>query len=322
MRHDTLFYKIFPPPKFLTMPYAGLEIADDALRCIEYDTAPNGLVISKYASAAMPPGVIESGDIADEAKFVDELKKFVKDNKLSYVKVSLPEEKVYLFQTDIPSTEVKDITQHVEFKLEENVPISAADAVFYFDILPPTVTGNALRASVSVAPKKYVEKMLKILHELKLTPMAFEVMPKSIDRAVVPKGSDETYLIIHIMAKKVGTYIVSGGVVCFSSTMTGGPLSDGDAKNYDAKNLAQEIHRINSYWQTRPDTHSHIHEVLLVGKYADVVEKKLTQQMSESLPPLHLCQVWRNAFDIDTYVPPLTSEESMEFVVAAGLALP
>lgn len=324
MRHDAPFFRLFPPPKFLTMPHAGLEISDDYLRCIKYEITPHGLTVSHYAKAEIPLNVIDSGEIKDEKRFTEILRKFVKDNKLSYVRVSLPEEKVYLFQTDIPSRDVKEITQHVEFKLEENVPLAAAEAVFYFDILPVGVTGNGLRASVSVASKNYVEKLLSILHGIGLIPMAFEVAPKSIAKAIIPNKSEETFLIVHMMNRKTGIYIVSGGVVCFSSTFSSGAKqnTNGEVKESEVDPVVKEIHRVHSYWATRADTVPNIKEVILVGSDVIRLEGAFRAHSKEGLPSVNVANVWVNAFDINKHIPAISHEESLEYAVAAGLALP
>jgi len=309
----------------LTIPHAGLEISDDAFRCIEYKRTVHGLEIAKYAETDVPPGLIDGGEVKDEKKFSELLHTFVHENKLTYVKVSLPEEKVYLFQMDIPSVDVRAVTQHVEFKLEENVPLSAVDSVFYFDILPAAVTGNLLRASVSVVPRSYVEKMISILHGMGLVPIAFEVAPKSLAKALVKKSVSDTYLIIHVMNRKTGTYIVSGGVVCFSSTLSWGTRQNPDgnkAENMDISALSKEIHRVYEYWATRPDAHSTISQIMLVGEDAQMVEEKFHRDPSHVAVPLASVDVWQNAFDIHNYIPNISREESLEYAVAAGLALP
>lgn len=325
MRHTSLFYRLFPPPKFLLMPHAGLEISDDALRCLEYKFSKKGLEIARYDKTDLPPGVIENGEVKDRDRFLKMLGDFVHKNHLSYVKVSLPEEKVYLFQIDIPSRDAKEITQHVEFKLEENVPLSAADSVFYFDVLPAVISGNVLRASVSVAAEKYVENMHGLLESFGLVPVAFEVAPKSIAKALVPKGSSETHLVVHVMNRKTGTYIVCGGVVCFSSTLAWGSRennADQKPDNLDVDLVAKEVRRVYDYWTTRPDAKAAIDAVILVGEDADVVEKNFKKAAVAGLPLIREVDVWQNAFDINKYVPPISREESLEYAVAAGLALP
>ena len=324
MVHSSVFFKLFPPPKFLTMPHAGLEISDDALRCISYSMTTHGLVISKCARLELPFGLIEGGDIKNEKQFTDILSSFTRTHKLSYVKVSLPEEKVYLFQVDIPNTNVHVIEQQVEFKLEENVPLSPSEAVFYFDILPASVTGGALRASVSVLSKTYVEGFTKALHTLGMTPLAFEIAAKSIARTAIPAGSEDTEMILHVMNRKTGIYIVCSGVVCFSSTIAWGSRSDDISKSPTDLNIGQlvkEVDRVHDYWTTRPHAPSAIAKIVVVGRDAPVIHTALSSPAIDRLPPISVADVWRNAFDVNTYIPPISRDESFEYGVAAGLAL-
>lgn len=320
MHHPSLFFRLFPPPKFLISPHAGLDISDDAIRMLEYGRTQKGLAVSKYDKEDIPAGLIDGGDFRDEKKFTELLSDFVRRNRLSHVKVSLPEEKVYLFQTDIPSTSTREITQNIEFKLEENVPLAAQDAVFYFDVLPRSVTGGALRASVSVAPKTYVENLIATLRSVGLTPVAFEVAPKSIAKAAVSADSEETSLVTHFMDKKTGIYIISGGVVCFSSTIGMSYNSEKGAE--DAGTLVKELNRVLAYWATRPDTHSNITEAIFVGRNAGLALQALKAHSIDGISSVSLARVWGNVFDVESYVPPIESDESLEYAVAAGLALP
>ncbi len=312
--HPSLFFKLFPPPKFLVMPHSGLEISDDALRLIEYRRGHTGLTISKHGSLELPDGLIDGGEIKDEKRFAGLLSDFAKKNNITYSKVSLPEEKAYLFQTDIPSNDVAAITQNVEFKLEENVPLQAIDAIFYFDILPASVTGGALRASVSVVPRAYVENMISFLREAGITPVAFEVAPKSIARSVVLPKSEDTLLVAHVMNNKTGIYIVSGGVVCFSSTiMTNG---------FDLKILNKEITKVNEYWNNRSDTHSLIARVVFVGHFDEKSKKTIESAFVDTELKVSIADVWSNILSAGVSSSPMPKIDSLEYVVAAGLALP
>lgn len=322
MASSSLFSKIFPPPAFLVMPHAGLDISDDAIRCIDYRRTAHGLIISKYATQELRPGLVDGGDIKDEKEFVSILKTFASANDLGDVKVSLPEEKAYLFQTEIPNTNFSSIAQNIEFKLDQNVPLSAADALFQFDIMPKAVSGEILRASVSVVPRTYVEHYMSLLHEAHLTPVAFEVTPKSIVAACTPKYEPGTRLIVHVMKKKTGLYIVSEGVVCFTSTIGWGSdeLSVAET-NPESSVLTIEINRVYSYWITRSDVHASISEIVVVGSKAEACELMLRNHGGEASSHSVLPDVWHNAFDINTYVPPITHTESLEYAIAAGLAL-
>lgn len=305
------------------MPHAGLDISDDAIRCIEYRRTYHGLVISKYATQELPEGLIDGGDVKDENQFISILTAFTDNNSLSYVKVSLPEEKAYLFQTDVPTANFSSIAQNIEFKLDQNVPLSAPDALFQFDIMPKAVTGGLLRASVSVIPRTYVEHYITLLRKSHLSPVAFEVVPKSIVAACTPFHSPGTHLVVHVMKKKTGLYIVSEGVVCFTSTITWGSddLAKTDQSKPDQVVLTTEINRVYSYWLTRGDIHTGITEIMIVGSHAGECELLLRNTASGVTSRSVIPDVWHNAFDVNQYVPPIARSDSLEYAIAAGLAL-
>ena len=320
--HTSTFFKLFPPPKFLLMRHAGLEISDDSIHCLEFSYTARGPRVSKFAGVDMPAGTIENGDIKDEKALAGALTDFEKKNGLSYVKVSVPEEKAYLFQTDVPDSDFEAIEQNIESKLEQNVPLSAQDAVFYFDLMPLSVTGGALRASVSVVPRAYIEHLSSLLNAVGMYPVAYEMVAKSIARAVVPGHSDETCMIIHIMDKKTGIDIAAAGVVCFTSTVGSGSGAP-DPKSGDAyiQALSKEINRVYGYWTSHESVHSPVSRIILVGKNASLYESKLQNVIVGAHIPVRIADVWQNVIDVDTYIPPVSKEMSLDFAVAIGLAI-
>jgi len=291
-------------------------MSDDAIRCLEYSGRAPNFKIAKYTSLELPNGLIDGGDIKDEKALGDILQKLDKEYKLLYAKVSIPEEKAYLFQTDISTTDRVAIAQNIEFKLEENVPLPASDAVFYFDILPMSVTGGKLRASVSVVPKVYVEKVVSLLRNAGISPMAFEVVPKSIARTIIPETEDSTVMIVHIMHKKTGVYIVSGGVVCFTSTVTWGSQTGGSIAL-----LTAEMEKIYAYWESHVTKTSRIVRIVIVGNGASKYEGDIGKSIKGTDIVVSVGNVWTNAFSVDSYVPPISKEDSLDYSVSAGLAM-
>jgi len=303
------------------MQHAGLDISDDAIHCIEYVRTPHGTHISKFASMDMPPDLVVGGDVKDEKALVSLLSKFDRDHDLSYVKVSIPEEKAYLFQTDVPSLDMKAVTQNIEFKLEENVPLAAADAVFYFDILPVAGSGGSLRASVSVVPKSHIENLIKLLGSSGIIPVAFEIAPKSVARAIIPADDASTVMIVHIMNRKTGIYVVTAGVVSFASTIPWGCCSAVDKKNDDVAMLAREVSRVYSYWMSHNQATSALCCLLLVGHDAVAYEVPLRSALGDLQISVLVADVWRTTLSLDAYIPPITRNNSFEYAVAAGLAI-
>lgn len=318
MRSSSVFFKLFPPPTFMLMPHAGLDISEDAIRCLAYTGVGQSRKVSLYGVEEMPPGIFEGGDIKDEKAFIAKLSEFGKKYNLSYVKVSVPEEKAYLFQTDVPSTVQAVIEQNIEFKLEENVPLSAQDAVFYFDLLPVSVTGGALKASVSVVPRSYVEKYMSIIEQAGLIPISFETVPKAIARSVIPTGSDTTRLIIHSMHKKTGLYIVCGNVINFAFTVQSGVSIEEKDKTASLATFRREIEKVRLYWLSHGNGKP-IDEAILVGKNALLLEEACKHLDGDVSLTVRVGDVWCNAININKHLPPINKGDSLEFAVAAGL---
>lgn len=319
------FFKLFPPPKYLNIPYAGIDISDDAIRCIEYSSNHHGYTLHRYGTRILKPGIVDSGYIKDEKALVQELSLLVKELKITTVKASLPEERMYLFKTEVPDANEDQIRQNIEFKLEENVPLSPADALFFFDRLPDAMNGDGKNMiSVSVAPRELVHSYLNALQASGLDVVSFEIQAKAIARAVVPKDSTETQLIVHVMNSKTGLYIVSSGVVCFTSTIPwGGQLIRGknlaDASD-DIFSLRHDIERVYTYWSEHGEGQP-IKSIIVSGHDAAVIS-----QISHLSPDpnilLQVAHVWQNAFSGDHYVPAIPFEDSLDYAISAGLALP
>lgn len=319
------FFKLFPPPKFLDIPYAGIDITDDAIRCIEYSSWRHGNHIHRFGSRALSPGIVDSGNIKDEKALTEAIASLAKEMKISIVKASLPEERMYLFKTDVPTTDEHQIRQNIEFKLEENVPLSPTDAVFFFDIIPAgQARSGKLSVSVSVAPRDLVNTYLKVFQAAGLSVVSFEIQAKALARAAVLHDSSDTQMIIHIMNKKTGLYVVCGGVVCFTSTISwgGGLIKNKQLQDAtdDIFSLRREIERVYSYWadhgEGRPIT-----TIILSGQDSIEISKIPHISPSQNLQ-IEIAQVWRNAFSSDHYIPPIPFEDSLDYAVAAGLALP
>ena len=206
-------FDLFPPPEFLAMSYAGLAISDNHIRCIQFSKNGSDLIVSKYTEKILPEGIVVSGVINNIPEMVTILKGIKKDLKLDYVKVSLPEEKGYLFTTKIPKIENKDIRSTIEFKMEENVPIPSNDLFFDYTIANPNDHQDHLNATVSAMPTVVVNRYIETLDTAELRVLSLEIESQAIARAVIPKEDSSTHLIVHFGKEKVGLYVAFHRVV-------------------------------------------------------------------------------------------------------------
>lgn len=354
------FHEFFPPPRFLEMPVVGLDISDSAVSALELVRHKGMFALGRFGRRALPEGSITGGYVNDKDAVVGELRKLKDELKLDFVNASLSEEKAYLFKTKIPRVARKEIRGALEFKLEENVPIPASDAIFDYTVIAQTGhrADKHLDVSVTVLPRKAVGVYVEILAAAKLVPLSFEIEAQAIARAVTAVGDRDTALVVNFGEHKTGLFIVSDEVVHFTSTVAIGGrhiteaiakyLSIGTAeavaikqehaafksrKNIDlffslmnaVSALKDEINKLSVYWSTHTDSAGeqgrNIAKIVLCGRDAGL--SGFSDYLSLSLQSrVEVANVWQNAFSLDEYIPPLPFDESLDYAAAVGLALP
>lgn len=311
-------FEIFPPPRFLDMPYAGVAISDHAVRCVSLERSGSQLRIASYRSVALPPGTVSDGVIENKNELIKVLAECKKALGLRAVKVTLPEERGYLFTTHIPRVHYNEVHGAIEFKIEENVPLPAAELLFDCVVAEEEADGQ-LGVVVSALPITLVDAYTEVITAAGLVPIALEVESEATAQAVLPHDAHGVSLIVSCSADKVGLYIVSDRVVRFTSTL---PLSADPASSADF--IAQEVAKVLSYWTNLKHN---------VGqKTAAVSAVYITgEKYDESIPaaintrtglPASFANVWTNVCDISKTVPVISFTESLAFAPAVGLALP
>ncbi len=315
----TQFLDIFPPPQFLNIPYAGLSISETAVRCIQFEKHGDRLDIVKYAERPIPPGAVLAGCINNVDEISHILETLKKDLNLNYVKVSLPEEKAYLFTTQIPIVAKKDVRNTIEFKLEENVPLSAKEIIFDYAVVSSADDADHLDVVVSALPANVIDVYVDTVRRAGLLPLSLEIESQAIIRALLPKRSTGSYLVVHFGYEKVGLYIVRDNIIHFTSTVnTKGESIDSPTF------LPSEINKLVKYWNNHAEANNYpnreIGQILLCGDdfNHDIVSFLATQTSI----PVALGNVWTNVCDVNETVPQISFEDSLRYASAIGLAIP
>src|SRR3989344_5704477 len=134
MKFNKIF-DAFPAPEILDIPFAGLSLSDSAIRCIQFGKKDGGLYVHKYTEKKLNSGVIVSGQINDKEGLIRVLQTIKNDLKLEYVRVSLPEEKAYLFTAKIPIVKPNEVISAIESKIEENVPVNPIELLYDYKLI-------------------------------------------------------------------------------------------------------------------------------------------------------------------------------------------
>ncbi len=359
----SVFYqlaKILPPPSFMSMPSVGVDISDTSMKYVSFRPSlrPDKFkLLDQWGDIDIPKDVLERGEIIEPKAMVDVLKEFKNQTKTEYIRVSLPEERAYIFETEIKkNVPVKELRSLLEFRLEENVPIAARDAFFDYEILADNNNENVATVVVAAYQRETILKYYDACLEAGLTPLSFEVEAQAMSRAVVPSSYLDTVMLLDFGKTRTGVGIVNNGVLLYTSTIDigGGQLSQvlrkvlgdlpeseltdiknnqglisggDDIKIYEAlistvSVIKDEIAVRMQYWHQKDKNRTirRIKKVVICGGSGNL--RGLPEYLTESLGVNCVrANVWENAFDTKLTIPPIEKRFSFGYATAIGLAL-
>jgi type IV pilus assembly protein PilM len=352
---NKFFFRIFPPPNFFVAPSFGLDISDESIKFVELIITKHGMRLGRYGERAIPPGVIESGKIKDSRKMEQILALLRKEEGVKSVRVSLPEEQVYLFQLRLEKAGLKNVREGIELALEEHVPIKAEEAIFDYDFVKEDA--QSMEVQVATIPRNIIENYLLIFKHSEVSVKSCELEAQAICRAVIKKGDEGTYMVVDFGKKRTGIFIVSGGIVMFTSTLDfgGTMLTNMIQKNFNitfeeaekmkyefglernAPNkeifsvllnsvsvLRDELVKHFLYWNTHKDeggkSNPLIKKIIFCGGDSNLIG--LADYISVSMrTPVEMANVWTNIVNTKNYIPEMSFRRALAFSTALGLAL-
>ena len=352
---NKLFFRIFPPPNFFVAPSFGLDISDESVKFVELLNTKHGIRVGRYGERAIPPGVIESGKIKDTKRMEEILSLLRKEEGVKSVRISLPEEQVYLFQLRLEKAGLKNVREGIELALEDHVPIKAEEAIFDYDMVAEGE--QSLEVQVATIPKNIIENYLLIFKHSGVDVKSCELEAQAICRAVVKKGDMGTYMVVDFGKKRTGIFIVSGGIVMFTSTLDlgGMMLTNMIQKSFNVsfeeadkmkrefglqRNVANkeifavllnsvsvlrdEIVKHFIYWNTHRDEEGKnnplIQKIIFCGGDSNLIG--LSDYISVSMKtPVEMANVWTNVVNTENYIPEMSFRQALAFSTALGLAL-
>ncbi len=349
------FDRFFPTPSFLSTNSFGLDISDESVKFIELIFTRNGIQARRHGERNIPVGVMESGKIKDIKKMEEILSALRLEEGLHSVRVSLPEQQVYLYQFQLDKKGLKSVRESIELSLEEHIPIPAEDAIFDYELIKENE--KTLDIQVAAIQKNVIENYLTVFQNSKISVQSFELEAQAIFRAVVKRGDLNTYMIVDFGEKRTGIFIVSAGVVMFTSTLDIGgftlntmlqksfnishaeaeklKIEYGLQRNMENKEvfsvllnsvsiLRDEIAKHFVYWQTHKNEEGNnnpaIKKIILCGGDSNLIG--LADYLSSSMKtPVDRANVWINIENLEKQVPEMIFKHALSFAASIGLAL-
>ncbi len=353
--------RILPPPIYITMPCVGIDISDTSLKYISF--APTSRehgerTLETWGDITIPSGVVERGQVHDPKQLAAVLKECKEATGADFVNVSLPEERAYLFETEIkPDTPLKEIRGLLEFRLEENVPIPSSEVAFDYFILPTNSKKKKTEVVVAAYARETIEVYYDACIEAGLRPISFEVEAQAMARAVVPHDVVGTVMLVDFGKTRTGIGIVHQGTLMYTSTIDiGGDMLSQALRKVVGQDVSEsELTKLKNtqgllpshessdvrdallstvsvikdelvtrmqYWHNRNgnETNRRISALIMCGGSANL--RGLSEYLSDTITvPCRRANVWENSFSVEHTIPPIDQRHSLGYATAIGLAL-
>lgn len=348
-----LFSHYFPAPAFLTMDSFAIDISDQSIKYGQLIKNSQGISLGRYGKEKIPEGVIVSGKIEKEDELVIILKKIKEKNKLHFIRVSLPEEQMYLFTLSVPKTDNQDLRDVILLQIEEYIPLKALDVVFDYDVIRDD--GQNILIEVVSISSVIIESYISVFNKAGLVPITFEIEAQAIARAVVPTGETSPVMIVDFGDTRTGVSIYQNGRTFLTTTLSigGVDLTNMIAKTYsipfeEAEKkkqeyglsttskaedifsvilngisvLRDELNKQFIYWDSHGGVirNEQIKRIILCGGDANLTG--LAQYLELSLKiKVENANVWVNILNTKNLVPEMTFEESLGYATVLGLSI-
>ena len=156
--------KILKAPDFLNMKTVGVNITDSSVFYVSLKGEGEKKTLDKYGEKKLPEGTVVNGEIKKPQELISVLSSIREEADFQFVCASFPEEESYIFRLILPAglKSNQEIRQNIEFRLEENVPLSPSQVIFDFEVLS-SIDGHVGEVMVSAVPVKTVED-LSLIH--------------------------------------------------------------------------------------------------------------------------------------------------------------
>ncbi len=345
----------FAPPRYLSLPTAGIDISASGVRLAMVEQHMKGRVLVAYDEAAIPLSAMEGGEIVDRTAVVEAVRLLVQKHRVRFANVSISEARGYLFEAVVQGTRPDVWRTAIEQHLDEHVPLPPAEVSF--DVIPMRVEGETTHLVGVGYAQRVIEEMLSVFDEVGVQVRAIESETFSISRALLASDTEETVLIVDIGRVTTKLAVVDRGVPRFATTLEVGGhaltvaiqkyfgVTEEEAKKVKAEKgivsteaseeyigamlstvsvMREEIARRLEYWQSKKaaseEDHRPVTRVLLVGVNATV--RGLPEYFETTLGvPVGLSDVFLHFAERDIWLPPLDYLDSLAYATAIGLAL-
>lgn len=177
----------------------GLDISDASIEALELKKSFGRIRLVGYARVELPAGIVEDGIVLKKKELGEVVKKLLRSAKPKAIRsreviLSLPESRVFTYIFKFPANlKIKQIAEVLKFEAPNVLPISPEEV--YSDFLILDKVNREQEIFYVAAPKKAVDDLGRVMKDIGLTPLAFDMESTSFARAVGMAGETGSMII-------------------------------------------------------------------------------------------------------------------------------
>jgi type IV pilus assembly protein PilM len=344
----------FAPPRYLSLPTAGVDLSINAIKVVTIVEKSHGLELSSYRNIALPAGIISGSEVTDRAALEKILATEVAGHDHRLINAALSESRGYLFEAVAEGTTYTQWRASIEQHIDEHVPLPPPEVIF--DIAPLSQESGRMHVVGVGYARRLIDEVVSMYDNAGILIHSLESEVFALPRALLRRGSEETVLIIDIGRMATRLLVVSKRLPRLATTLDIGGhaltlavqkyfgVTEEEARTVKVeKGLApgpgndeyvaamlstvsaikEEVVRRVEYWNSRSTSvvaHEKIGRAIVVGGNANV--RGLPEYLETALKiPVELGDVFANFASRADWLPSIDHMDSLGFGTAIGLAL-
>ena len=314
-------------PDFLALPIFGVSVSQSSVKIVKLKKKKQGLI----------PVVFDEVHFEEVCDFFTETEKYSectqlkkaltdlkKKHNMQFAQLSVPEESTYVFRIMVPQEALTMVDEFVANNIDQYIPLTQPEVFFDYKILKSHISESLVPVVVTAIPRLVIEKYTAMFRSCGIFVIGCEPETHAIARAVIDKGDINPYIIVYIDEYATKISVVEEGLIQYTQTLA---IKSSDISEHIspevASSLKDGINKVIIYWFTSKEKHTEAHKienVILTGVGIDSPEFVNFFESNLSVNAMH-ANVWKNCFDITSYVPTMSKQDSLKYATCIGLSL-
>ncbi len=177
-------------------PTIGLDIGTSAVRAAQIVSSRKGMALTSFGQVALPQGAVGDGEIRDHGAVSEAIAQLWKRAKLRPRRavVGVANQRVLVRAVDMPYLEEKEFRASLRFQAADHIPMPVDEAELDFQMLDEYVTEGGermMRVLLVAAASDMVESVLTAVSGARVEPLAVDLVPFAVARAISPAARGE-----------------------------------------------------------------------------------------------------------------------------------